>query len=219
MSMTDETTIVCPKCGKEFSFGIWKSINTSVDPQMFDAVRDGSAFTAKCPHCGERTMVDYGFLYHQQDDDFMVFYVQSDEEEEEVSGMLRDPADEMFRDVWNGYTIRIVRSLNRFREKLAIKDAGLDDRLVELCKLVMLGSVQSRTQTPISSIELFFDPGDGSGNRVVVLEEGRPTMTVNWMPQLYERIRADFEKLLSGEDDQQYVVDRAWAVRKYSENK
>lgn len=51
MSKHMKEQITCPECGKKSDFLIWESINTTLDPEMKQAVRDGSAFMFKCPHC------------------------------------------------------------------------------------------------------------------------------------------------------------------------
>ena len=53
MSKHYETTITCPKCGKEAPFRIWESINTTLDPEMKEKVKDRSAFLFTCPNCSE----------------------------------------------------------------------------------------------------------------------------------------------------------------------
>lgn len=42
--MPRRETIICPKCGQESEFTIWRSINTMLDPEMKKVVRDKSAF-------------------------------------------------------------------------------------------------------------------------------------------------------------------------------
>ena len=220
MSMMDESVVVCPKCGAEFTFRTWKSINTMLDPQMKEAVRDGSAFMAECPECGAKTLVDYEFQYHQMEDDLMIYYVHGQDSVDEICAMLSEQKED--DDIFTGllkdhYTVRIVRSLNQFREKLAILDAGLDDRVVELCKLAFLGSVQQKTDTPMERTELLFDQGEGSDHSVVVLEDGKPTLTVNWIPALYDRFEYDFEDILRERENSEYIVDREWALKLFSE--
>lgn len=68
MSSHTKVIVTCPKCNKEHSIRIWRSINTTLDPEMKAAVRDRSAFLFECPSCGEKAYMDYGFLYHQMED-------------------------------------------------------------------------------------------------------------------------------------------------------
>lgn len=88
MSKRCEVTITCPKCNEEHPFVMWQSINTQLDPEMRAAVKDRSAFQFICPTCGEKTYVDYGFLYHQMEDGIMIHYASSDEDAEEIYKMV-----------------------------------------------------------------------------------------------------------------------------------
>lgn len=56
--------IICPNCKTESDFLLWDSINTSLDPEMKEKVRNGEAFKWKCPFCGNEAMVEYTTLYH-----------------------------------------------------------------------------------------------------------------------------------------------------------
>ena len=49
MSMERTISITCPGCGHSSDFVIWQSINTVMNPDMKQAVRDGSAFAFTCP--------------------------------------------------------------------------------------------------------------------------------------------------------------------------
>ena len=129
MSKHYETMITCPKCGKEAPFRIWESINTTLDPEMKEKVKDRSAFLFTCPNCGEANYVDYGFLYHQMEDTIMIAYSNT-EEIDTPSGL-----DNIF--LKGEYLLRIVRSLNALREKIYIFDDDLDDRIVEIYKLFL----------------------------------------------------------------------------------
>lgn len=124
MSSRMTVTVDCPRCGKAHPYEVWRSINTVLDPKMRAAVRDLSAFLFTCPSCGERTYVDYGFLYHQMEDRLMVHYADSEKDFEEACAAH---AGDMARDMrGDGYLVRVVRTQSELLEKLAIFDRGLD---------------------------------------------------------------------------------------------
>ncbi|MDD6708201.1 CpXC domain-containing protein [Eubacterium pyruvativorans] len=84
MSRSKEVMLTCPECKQDSSFTIWESINTTLDPEMKQAVLDKSAFLFECPKCHKKTNEDYGFLYHQKEDNIMIHYANSDEDAERV---------------------------------------------------------------------------------------------------------------------------------------
>jgi len=56
MSKSSEVQIQCPDCKKESSFTIWDSVNVDLDPELKQAVMDGSLFQFQCPFCSATTM-------------------------------------------------------------------------------------------------------------------------------------------------------------------
>lgn len=89
MSRHSVEKINCPKCGKESDFMVWSSINTVLDPEMYEKVRNGEAFAFHCPDCGHAAGVDYACLYHQMNDKMMIYYVPNPDAIEETYNMFR----------------------------------------------------------------------------------------------------------------------------------
>lgn len=213
MSMERTADISCPGCGQASKFVIWQSVNTSIDPRMKQAVRDRSAFLFVCPHCGQRRIVDYGFLYHQMEDRIMIHYATSDEEAEQIEGMYASdwktggmPADLRAE----GYMIRIVRSHNQLLEKLAIIDAGLDDRLVEIYKLFLLASVQKEKPNLGSAEILMFT--EGGRHCLQFLSGPKSIGCVEMSMDTYKLLEDEFGASLLERGRQGPFVDRRWAL-------
>ena len=143
MSRRNEVSIICPQCKREHPFLIWESVNTKLNPELKEAILDGSMFIFECPTCGATTNVDYDFLYHEMEDQIMLQYVSSEEHAQEAFEMWTNDEPEnpvrVFRE--DGYIIRIVRTRNELLEKIAIFDEDLDDRIIELYKIFVLASV------------------------------------------------------------------------------
>lgn len=56
--------IICPHCSNKGDFTIWQEVNTALNPEMADKVRDLSLFEWKCPKCGKTLSIQYPFQYH-----------------------------------------------------------------------------------------------------------------------------------------------------------
>ena len=56
--------ITCPHCSNKGDFTIWQEVNTALNPEMADKVRDLSLFEWKCPKCGKTLSIQYPFQYH-----------------------------------------------------------------------------------------------------------------------------------------------------------
>lgn len=218
MSKHMKEQITCPECGKKSDFLIWESINTTLDPEMKQAVRDGSAFMFKCPHCGHQAHVDYGFLYHQMEDRIMIHYANSDENAKEIHQMFEkyasddNPINKMVGDLLhNNYLIRIVRTHNQFLEKLAIFDAGMDDRIIEIIKLFFWAQLHQQDNNQKVDELLMFTAPDGK-HIIQFIADGKGFATAEITDDMYNDIQSHFGKNLPDMRKDKIIIDRQWAL-------
>ena len=118
----------CSRCGGTHSVETYPSINTALDPDLKARVRDGSLFVWECPYCGHRNLARYQTLYHDPDAKLMVWLLPGDE-------MPPKAVEEAVKEL-DGYTLRRVREVGDLIEKVNIRDANLDDTVLEMCKWV-----------------------------------------------------------------------------------
>ena len=212
MSQRREVSLTCPQCGKEHPFIIWNSINTTLDPEMKEAVKDRSAFQFVCPDCGAKTYVDYDLLYHQMENRIMIHYARLDESAAEVYQMLtKDDPEDMVQDMLrNHYLIRIVRSQNQLREKIAIFDAGLDDRIIEIYKIFILHTVQEK-DPDCKDIEMLYykDPTEGK-DFIQIIAKDKTYGIVELKKSAYDEYRDRLPDIRKDGPD----IDRSWALEK-----
>lgn len=216
MSMHETVEVTCPKCGKVSPFVIWSSINTQLDPEMKEKVRTGEAFLFTCPECGDQNSVDYGFLYHQMEDKIMIHYANSDENFEEMYKFYVDPPKSNDSDIdmimdmaQEGYINRIVRSKNEVLEKIAIFDAGLDDRVIEICKLMLYLKVAEQVKSELV-YALFYTNDEGEHCIEYKFEDNLATVTVT--DEMYKDISEMFEGKFPEEREANIVINMNWAL-------
>ncbi|GAB5560527.1 MAG: hypothetical protein SynsKO_21740 [Synoicihabitans sp.] len=128
MSQSATISITCPECGEEQDFTAWNSINVSLAPDKKTALRNGSLTRFTCAKCGESSEVNYPILYHDPEKKFMV-WLYGDADDEKMRGL-------MVGDFLEDYQLRLADSRNQLVEKTHVLEAGLDDRILELFKLV-----------------------------------------------------------------------------------
>lgn len=166
---------------------MWESINTALDPEMKSAVKDQSAFLFTCPTCGTQNYIDYGFLYHQMEDQIMIHYANSDEDEKEIYQFLYEDSDKMIQELLKAnYLIRIVRSQNELREKIFIFDEGLDDRIIEVYKLLVFVSIHD-DHPEWNDMKILFSAADGK-RTFVVFVEGNLMGSVDYSDTIYNTL-------------------------------
>ncbi len=216
MSQRREISLTCPQCGKEHPFIIWNSINTTMDPEMKEAVKDRSAFRFVCPDCGAKTYVDYDLLYHQMEDRIMIHYARLDESTAEIYQMLtKDDPEDMVQDMLrNHYLIRIARSQNQLREKIAIFDAGLDDRIIEIYKIFILRTVQEKN-LDCKDIEMLYykDPTEGK-DFIQIIADGKTYGVVELRKTTYDELYNEYRDRLPDIRKDGPYIDHSWALEK-----
>ena len=131
MSITTEALAPCSKCGQQHKVTVYRSINTSENPDLKEKVKDGSLFLWECPHCGQVHLAKYETLYHDPVTKLMVWLIPSGEISE-----TQMQAITMHTKAMGGYTLRRVNDMGSLMEKVLISEAGLDDVVLEMCKYV-----------------------------------------------------------------------------------
>ena len=131
MSIITEALAPCSKCGQQHKVTVYRSINTSENPELKDKVKDGSLFLWECPHCGQVNLAKYETLYHDPAARLMVWLIPAGEISE-----TQMQAITMHKKAMGGYTLRRVNDMGSLMEKVLIADAGLDDVVLEMCKYV-----------------------------------------------------------------------------------
>jgi len=131
MSIVNEALAPCSKCGQQNKVTIYKSINISENPELKDKVRDGSLFLWECPHCGQMNLARYETLYHDPASRIMLWLIPQGEISE-----TQMKAITMHTKAMEDYTLRRVNDMGSLMEKVLIKDEGLDDVVIEMCKYV-----------------------------------------------------------------------------------
>lgn len=149
MSQRQSTTVACPECGHSQEFLIWPSLNVSLDPEEKPRLLNGELHRFTCGKCSAQTQVAYPLLYHDMDRKLMIHNIEEADRPEEFSdGILGNVIGEMRK----SYTFRYVHSRNELIEKIKIADAGLDDRVVEIFKILIRGQIQE-----LAEGDFFFD--------------------------------------------------------------
>lgn len=208
MSECTTQQITCPKCGHLQAAVIWSSINTLTDPDLRNDVLDGKIFVHKCINCGEEFTLRYNMLYHDMKNGAMVYLVSQNEVEDtkaDIEFTKRNLVDRFAEIIGNSnYSpkFRIVTSPNRLREKAIIFDAGLDDRVVEIAKILCWFEIHKQDNT-VKDGDLYFYIADNEYKIQIVSSP----ITCDMPRELYDTVLNVSQKFLQSIGDHEYVVD------------
>lgn len=133
MSSSPVKQVCCPVCRHIQDFTLWNFVDVTDDPERKQALLNGALTRMTCDKCGAETDVIYPLLYHDAEFRLMIWLIpgrgQPGDDEykiEEIDAALAAT-----------HEFRLVRTVNELKEKVVIAEAGLDDRVVELFKVVM----------------------------------------------------------------------------------
>ena len=159
MSRDVKKMVLCPVCDKETPTQLWPNINASQSPQLRAAILSGALFTFQCSHCHAQRPLAYPCLYHDQKRQFMVYLIPGNEQ-----AVIPDEAYAPQELDLSLLRRRVVNDENDLKEKILIFEADLDDRAVELSKLMAVQALEKRMQRPI--VGCYFTALDGEKGRM-----------------------------------------------------
>lgn len=212
MSASRIKNITCPKCGEAGEFIVYNSINTRENPELAKKLKDMTLFEYKCPKCGAVVFVDYGLLYHDVEKSVMIYYVRNDADAEKAEAIFRGKETDAADELKGRYIYRVVRSYRQLKEKIMLFDENMDDRVMELAKLLYLTKFQVEYPDLVPEIKESYVYGS-EGEYQVAFRTKEGEISTNFNMQDYEDMDGRFEYLLkpirrSGD----IVVDQNWAM-------
>lgn len=206
MSLPRKTMISCPKCARKFETVIFDSINTSFAPNVPESIINGDLFNAKCPDCGFVAHLEYNLLYNDMVHGAMIWVIHPETDAykqriSEIRTSLAFPSD----------ITRIVANVNRLREKVSCLEAGRDDRVVELCKL--LPEVQLQEQFPGFRLRDSFFSFLNREETILLYDDQGKEARCDFTDKMYNTVKAAYADALKRVSNAPYqIIDREWAV-------
>lgn len=204
MSRKRKEKIICSKCGTENEVEIWGSLNCDLDLSAKQQLLDGTLFDFKCKQCGHEGRVNYPMLYHDMTHKIMIHFVPEDSVEDVCMQFTK--SEELSGIKLNGYTKRIVTNNKLLREKVIIFENKLDDRIIEIIKIIHF--LHIRKQIPDANIEgIYFSISDGKYYLEFI---GEKCFSTEVPLVTYEDAASRFAEKLNNEEAI-VVVNLAWA--------
>ncbi len=190
--------VTCPACLEEGNFRTFPFVDANLDPDIKESIYNRDIFRFCCKECGEEILVSYECTYLDKDNNFMVALIPE----------KSDLGIEM-----TGYTSRVVRSINEFVEKIALMEDGIDDRVVELYKIMLEDQFEEERQG--SEILGIYYSGQNPDDKSLVFfiitanaENVRAILSFD----TYQTISKQFENYPEM-DENSSEINRLWAIK------
>ncbi len=157
MSKEVTFTAKCPKCGKDVECKVVEVLEPG-DEALKKLFRSELNLQT-CPFCKARFMASHTMVYKEKEPPYLVFLEQYPEDDDVEA--LEQQIDDIATDASNEGNsekpeVRVVFSLPDFLEKIALRNAGLDDKLIEYAKLQLFRNMEE-IQLSRSQHRLLYD--------------------------------------------------------------
>ena len=210
MSIPRTVKVTCPKCKSKYDATIFDSINTDFSPDVAESIMSGKRFRVKCPSCGYNSKLEYDVLYHDLKHNAMIWVVHPNSKDYN-DRVLKIRFAPSFSDI-----TRIVSSINELREKVACLESGVDDRIVEICKLFL--KVKLSIETPDFITEKSYY-AYSNGNRIVYFYNASGEEKYCYLNnELYAAMSdANKDDFHDNNSPRFQIIDEEWATQNYGE--
>lgn len=149
MSINSKESLPCPKCGQLNDTTIWNAITAHDSPDLKHDLLSGKVNFFNCSACGFRALMPNPLLYQDNDKKLICSFSPCD-----------DPVDgqKLFDEVkkaseascelkkLEGYNLRFVTNINDLMEKIITFDYNLNDKVIEVMKLMVLSQDLEKAQ-------------------------------------------------------------------------
>lgn len=198
-----EFEMTCPSCGHIFR----EEFNTAVfsDTVEREAILKNDFGEVTCPDCNHKFILNYRFVYTDDERKYMIIndpkFVDSSSRLALVSSFklldaVRKNEAKKFRRV-------MTADIKDLREKILIFEAGLDDKVVEIMKYILLES----DDLVIDHDDVKDFTYDGLDSFIIKTNSG-DVMNLPFVREVYDRIDESYSKYF---DEKVDLVNKAWA--------
>ena len=199
MAEAQNNMFTCPQCGEDGPLTMWTSINVAQDPDARRRVEDLSIFEWTCPNCQKTSLVLHPCLYHDVANEFMIWFAPD--------GEIQDNTTDFSQ--LDHYTLRTTHTPNEFREKVNVLERHLDDRALEMTKLIL---IMQLSRDNVDVVDVVFHSIDTSGRFVFVLvHPDGAEQYLRLPPTTYQKLAQDVREYLYTPTPSFLTIDLNWA--------
>jgi hypothetical protein len=180
MSLAREDSVTCPACGAPGRMTLHSSVNVTLDPSLKERLLAGALSVFSCVSCGKKARLVHPLLYHDMERGLLVELSPLGTNGSGLAaGLVGDG---------RGPRTRLVRDGNALIEKVRIDDANLDDRVIEVLKLLLAVVHAQYLEYP-----WYFERAEGDSLLFTILTPQGP-MASRRPRDEYDKLEADLSR-------------------------
>ncbi len=152
MSINSKQQVKCPKCGNISDITVWHSITVGDSRDLKEDLLHGRVNIFRCPECDQTGLMPTPILYHDERERLMLSFspcadpIEASRQYDKIRKSSKESGElERLKE----YNLRFITDFNALLEKILIFDAGLNDKAVEVIKLMILSQEIDKSEQRI----------------------------------------------------------------------
>ena len=141
MSLNSKQNVKCPKCGQMAEVTVWNSITVKDSADLKQDLLQGKINMFHCASCSHTALMPNPILYHDEQKKLLISFSPCDDPvmEQKLYDNIKDTSAKSGElKNFEGYNLRFITKYNDFLEKILIFDNKLNDKAIEVIKLMVL---------------------------------------------------------------------------------
>lgn len=149
MSINLKQSVKCPKCSQMSDVTVWSSITVKDSPDLKSDLLSGKINMFKCPSCEHMALMPHPMLYHDEEKKLMISFSPTNDPviKEQMFQNVRESSSKSGElEKLEGYNLRFITEYNELLEKVLIFDNELNDKVIEVIKLMILSQEVDKSE-------------------------------------------------------------------------
>ncbi len=209
-----EAVMVCERCKGKYTRPMCQVVNSAEMPEATGAILRGTFFDFHCPHCNKEEDTFFPMIYLDPVNKYLFYLQGEDENENKLFRLLLEDQLKTLGDIgpMSDYRIRVVHLPADLSEKIRLSMLGLDDRVIELCKLPIVHSFHEQfPEKELYRVALIIG---GPGMEFLICPKGSKTLYhADFSRELYDHIAEQLSAFFPPDRGQKICIDHAWALQ------
>lgn len=162
MSINLKQSVKCPKCEQMSDVTVWSSITVKDSIDLKNDLLAGKINMFKCPSCEHTALMPHPMLYNDEDKRLIISFTPVNDPtlKEQLFSEIRESSKNSGElDKFDGYNMRFITDYNELLEKILIFDNGLNDKAIEVIKLMILSQEVDKSEQRVCRFGKVCDDG------------------------------------------------------------
>lgn len=194
MSLNAKQNVKCPRCGQMTEVTVWNSITVKDSADLKQDLLHGKVNMFHCPSCSHTALMPTPMLYHDEEKRLMISFSPCNDpllKNQLFDNIQKSSKESGELDKLEGYNLRFVTDYNEFLEKILIFDNEMNDKTIEVIKLMILSQDLEKAQFRICR---FGKTENGTMEFMIYDEKEKQTYTSSVPKETYDTINTQLRE-------------------------